>query len=61
MRLWVPAAAAAVAAAYILYGYAAGDAGGQSPVALVNAVGLVGVLLGLFAAALILRRARPPR
>ena|GEM_PF-3910583 len=62
MRLWVPVAAAAAAAGavYFLYGYTADAVNGQSPVALVNTVGLVGVVLGLLAAALILRRARPP-
>ena len=63
MRLWAPLAILGVIGlAYTLfYILSVLEAQGGNPVGVANAVGLVAVLVGVIAAAYLLRRATPPQ
>jgi hypothetical protein len=62
MRLWVPLAVVAlIAFAYAFFYFLnSTEAKGASSFGLANTVGLLAVFLGLIAAGIILRRAKPP-
>ena len=62
MKLWVPVAAASLLLVSYLFYYALGATEGQgtASVGLANAAGLAAVIIGVAAAALIIRRGHPP-
>ncbi|MDG6985751.1 MAG: hypothetical protein JRM73_03290 [Nitrososphaerota archaeon] len=63
MKLWIPVAIAVMAlVAYaFFYAISSAETQGASSLGIANAVGLLGVVVALFAAGIIFRRATPQR
>jgi hypothetical protein len=63
MKLWIPVVLACliVLALVFLYVLSATEAQGDTSFAFANSVGLAVVLVGVIAAGIVLRRARPPQ
>jgi hypothetical protein len=63
LKLWVPAALLVVVAVALAYFYflALGNAGKGSGLGLANVIGLAGVVVGLVAAGVVMRRFRLPQ
>ena len=63
MKLWIPAVIAvmAIVAYAFFYAMSSAEARGAASLGIANSVGLFGVVVALFAAGFILRRATPQR